>query len=54
LVFGAELLEPDGMLIIEHHEKLDLGQLPGYVRTRTYGLIHFSIFTTPTHERPAT
>lgn len=54
LVFDADLLEPDGMLIIEHHEKLDLGQLPGYVRTRTYGLIHFSIFTTPTHERPAT
>ncbi len=44
LVRAAGLLEEDGMLIVEHHEKTDLSDLPGYQRTRKYGLIHFSFF----------
>ncbi len=44
LVRSAGLLGEEGTLILEHHEKLDLSALPGYQRTRKYGLIHFSFF----------
>ncbi len=44
LVRNGGLLEEDGLLIVEHHEKTDLSALPGYLRTRRYGLIHFSFF----------
>ncbi|MBL7951732.1 MAG: 16S rRNA (guanine(966)-N(2))-methyltransferase RsmD [Flavobacteriales bacterium] len=44
LVRAAGLLGEEGVLILEHHEKLDLSGEPGYQRTRKYGLIHFSFF----------
>jgi 16S rRNA (guanine(966)-N(2))-methyltransferase RsmD len=44
LVLENELLEEDGLLIVEHQDKLDLSGLPGYQRTRKYGLVHFSFF----------
>ena len=44
LVRQAGLLNPDGLLILEHHEKTDVSGLPGYQRTREYGTIHFSFF----------
>ncbi|MBX2977655.1 MAG: 16S rRNA (guanine(966)-N(2))-methyltransferase RsmD [Flavobacteriales bacterium] len=47
LVFEAGLLEPDGLLIVEHSERMDLSTLPGYQRTRKYGTIHFSFFQLP-------
>jgi len=47
LVFQAGLLGTDGTLIVEHQEKLDLSHLPGYQRTRSYGLVQFSFFAPP-------
>lgn len=44
LVLQSGLLGTEGMLIVEHHEKVDLSHVHGYQRTRTYGLIHFSFF----------
>ena len=44
LVLGHRLLEKDGLLIIEHKDKVDMSALPGYLRTRKYGLVHFSFF----------
>jgi len=44
LVRAAGLLGTDGILILEHHEKTDVSQLPGFQRTRKYGAIHFSFF----------
>jgi 16S rRNA (guanine966-N2)-methyltransferase len=44
LVMEHGLLGSDGILIVEHHDRLDLSTAPGYLRTRTYGLIHFSFF----------
>ena len=44
LVRSGGLLGADGMLILEHHEKTDVSQLPGFQRTRKYGAIHFSFF----------
>jgi 16S rRNA (guanine(966)-N(2))-methyltransferase RsmD len=53
LVQRNGLLGSDGTLILEHHEKVDLSTLPGYQRTRTYGLIHFSFFgPLPTEPTP--
>ncbi|HQV74992.1 MAG: 16S rRNA (guanine(966)-N(2))-methyltransferase RsmD [Flavobacteriales bacterium] len=44
MVFENALLAPDGVLIIEHHEKTDLSAVDGYIRNRKYGQIVFSIF----------
>ncbi|MBL7954543.1 MAG: 16S rRNA (guanine(966)-N(2))-methyltransferase RsmD [Flavobacteriales bacterium] len=44
LVRAAGLLGEDGLLILEHHEKIDLSAVAGYQRTRKYGVIHFSFF----------
>ncbi len=44
LVRENGLLDPEGALIIEHHDKVDLSPLPGHDRTRKYGLVHFSFF----------
>ncbi len=44
LVMEAGLLNEDGLLIVEHHDKLDLSYLPSYKQTRKYGLVHFSFF----------
>jgi 16S rRNA (guanine966-N2)-methyltransferase len=44
LVLEAGLLEPDGMVIVEHSDKVDLGHVDGHVETRRYGLVRFSFF----------
>ncbi len=44
LVMEAGLLEKDGLLIVEHTEKLKLDTLPGFKRQRSYGLVQFSFF----------
>lgn len=44
LVRGAGLVGNDGLLIIEHQDKLDLSHIEGFQQTRKYGLIHFSFF----------
>ncbi len=44
LVLQTGLLVPDGLLIVEHQEKVDLSKVPGYLRTRSYGSIEFSFF----------
>ncbi len=44
LVLQAGLLGSDGILIVEHHEKVKLNTAAGYRFTRTYGTIHFSFF----------
>ena len=48
LGFEGGLLEPDGLLIVEHSEHTDLSGLPGYLRTRNYGTVRFSFFSEPT------
>lgn len=44
LVRRAGILAPDGVLILEHHEKTDVSAVAGHQRTRQYGTIHFSFF----------
>jgi len=44
LVLQAGSLGTDGLLIVEHHEKVKMDHIQGYQLTRTYGTIHFSFF----------
>jgi 16S rRNA (guanine(966)-N(2))-methyltransferase RsmD len=47
LVFAAGLLEPDGLLIVEHGPRTDLSTLPGFRHVRAYGTVRFSFFSPP-------
>jgi len=40
------LLEPDGILIIEHDKKHRFEDHPTFVKEKKYGNVHFSFFTT--------
>jgi 16S rRNA (guanine966-N2)-methyltransferase len=44
LIFERNLLEKDGILIIEHGRETDLSLLEHFVEKRTYGNVNFSIF----------
>ncbi len=45
LVFDRELLNENGLLIIEHGKRTDLSQLPHFEMSRAYGNVVFSFFT---------
>jgi len=53
LVRQAGLLGTDGLLILEHMDKVKLSHLPGFLRQRSYGLIQFSFFGPGTNEATA-
>ncbi len=44
LVFSNELLNPDGILVIEHPDKADFKGLRGFESTKNYGTLNFSFF----------
>ncbi len=44
LVFEHDLLEKDGILIVEHGRETDLSMLEHFQEKRTYGNVNFSIF----------
>jgi 16S rRNA (guanine966-N2)-methyltransferase len=44
LVFERNLLNKNGVLIIEHGSKTDLSQMAGFTRLRNYGNVNFSFF----------
>ncbi|MBO3099382.1 16S rRNA (guanine(966)-N(2))-methyltransferase RsmD [Gelidibacter pelagius] len=44
LVFQNELLENDGLLVVEHAEQMDLSQLPHFSYSKNYGSSSFSFF----------
>jgi 16S rRNA (guanine(966)-N(2))-methyltransferase RsmD len=46
LVFKNELLEDDGLLIVEHSKHTKLNHLPYYYQTKHYGSNAFSFFET--------
>lgn len=43
-VFSKSLLSEDGILVVEHHEKLSLEHLEHFDETRRYGNVRFSFF----------
>ncbi len=44
LVLHRNLLNEDGLLVVEHPASVDLSALKGYEQTRRYGRLHFSFF----------
>jgi 16S rRNA (guanine966-N2)-methyltransferase len=42
LVFDKQLLNPEGMLIIEHPREVDFSKHPNFSQKRTYGKVNFS------------
>ncbi|MPM29114.1 Ribosomal RNA small subunit methyltransferase D [bioreactor metagenome] len=44
LVFSKNLLNDEGLLIVEHDSHLNFGAHPRFVEERKYGKVHFSIF----------
>ncbi len=50
IVFERSLLEPDGLLVIEHPKKVDFMHHPYLFDIRKYGKVHFSFFALPEQE----
>jgi len=46
-VFERKILDPEGMLIVEHGKNTDLSGHPNYLRSRKYGSNVFSFFAWP-------
>lgn len=44
LIFEHELLNPEGMLVIEHHQAIDYSAHERFTAMRRYGRVHFSFF----------
>ncbi len=44
LIFGHDLLKPDGILVFEHGRQNDFSNDPHFVEHRAYGSVNFSIF----------
>jgi len=44
LVFSKNILNEEGLLIVEHDNHLNFGAHPHFVEVRNYGKVHFSIF----------
>ena len=45
LIFSNNLLNPDGLFILEHSGKFDYANHPNFKELRRYGSVHFSLFT---------
>jgi len=45
LILHRQLLNPEGLLVIEHPASVDMSDLPSYEQTRRYGRVHFSLFS---------
>lgn len=45
IILNQQLLNPDGILIVEHATSLKLNHLPGHREDRTYGQSTFSFFS---------
>ena len=45
MVFDRQLLNPDGMLILEHSIAVDYSSHPNFFSERKYGKVHFSFFS---------
>jgi len=46
-----KLVNKNGILIIEHYKKIDLGHLEGFQKSQTFGNVCFSFFNFEEHEK---
>ncbi|MDP6908756.1 MAG: RsmD family RNA methyltransferase [Flavobacteriales bacterium] len=47
-ILSGDMLEPDGLLIIEHPAEVTFKNFKSYLETRKYGRVHFSFFRSET------
>ena len=45
IIFEKNLLNPDGLFVLEHSKKFNFSLLPHFREERAYGSVHFSFFT---------
>ena len=45
-IFEQEILKKDGWIIVEHGSKTNFSKHKGFIETRNYGGVNFSIFET--------
>lgn len=45
LVFGKQLLNAEGIFVLEHGKDYDFSQHPHFMEHRSYGSVNFSLFT---------
>ena len=43
-ILSHNLLNPDGIFVMEHPKEHDFSHLPGFLQRRVYGAVNFSIF----------
>ncbi len=48
MIVSRKMLEPDGLLIMEHPAEVNLQNVNSYLETRKYGRVHFSFFGSET------
>jgi 16S rRNA (guanine(966)-N(2))-methyltransferase RsmD len=53
LIFKSNILNPDGLLIVEHDKKVSFKNYPQLQETRVYGKVNFSFFTISQASDPA-
>lgn len=46
-IFGNQLLNEDGLLVIEHGKQTQLEHIAGFQKTRNFGNVYFSFFVQP-------
>ena len=44
LILSKQLLNPNGIFVMEHPKECDFSHLPGFLQQRVYGSVNFSIF----------
>lgn len=49
-ILSGNLLDAEGLLIVEHSSKISLNAHPGFIETRAYGSVQFSFFQHPKTE----
>lgn len=47
LIASLQLLNNDGLFILEHDKSLNFSEQPGFTEERKYGKVHFSFFRRP-------
>ena len=51
LILSRNLLNPEGVFVMEHPKEYDFSDLPGFFQRRVYGSVNFSIFYTFVSEK---
>lgn len=48
-IFNSQMLNPNGLFVLEHPERMDFSEHPYFEETRKYGSVRFSFFSNEAH-----